>query len=41
MGDDENTDAPSHEVNITHDYYIGETVVTNELALAILTDKMV
>ena len=39
MGDDENTDAPSHEVNITHDYYIGETVVTNELALAILTDK--
>ena len=41
MGDDENIDAPSHEVSITHDYYIGKTVVTNELALAILTDKNV
>ena len=32
MADDENTDAPSHEVNLTHEYYIGKTVVTNEIA---------
>ena len=41
MGDDENSDSPSHEVNITRDYYIGETVVTNELALAVLSDESV
>lgn len=38
MGDGENSDAPTHEVTLTRDYYIGETVVTNELALAVLTD---
>lgn len=41
MGDDYNQDAPSHPVTITHDYYIGKTVVTNELALAILSDRNV
>lgn len=41
MGDNENSDAPTHKVTLTRDYYIGETVVTNELVLAVLTDASV